>query len=353
MNVKHRTTTRTWKGLALGGLLFPLALGAAPARAADLVVGAFGGVWEQSLRKCVIDPWHAKTGKTVDVVLGSSVQIMNQVAATKGKPPVDLIYNATETSYEAIKRGLVDKFTPENVPNLKEIAPEFAKLTEGGYGSVHNYGAMGLIYNTQTVKDPPKTWKDFVAGVIAGKYKATMPSVNYPSGGLTVSVWWFAKQFGGDVNNIQPGLDQIKKMRDSGNLSFWSDPNSVLNSLRSGDVDIALYWDGRAWSFIDDGNKQFKYYSPKPGVVVAMTWLQKFKGSSDLGYSFANYALSKEAQSCFGSAIRYGIANTEAKFDPKVAHEITPRSEIVFPPYKEVNDNTSKWLEAWNKQIGR
>ena len=347
-----RARQRRWTTALVAGLAGLLAVQSGPARAADLVVNAFGGVWEQSLRRCIIEPWEKQTGKTVDVVLGSPVQMLNQVAASNGKPPVDIIYNATETSYAAIDRGLVDKFTPQTVPNMTQVAPEFAAFSNG-YGSVHNYGSMGVIYNSTTVGDPPKTWKDFVAGVIAGKYKAMMPSINYPSGGLTVSVWWFAKLFGGGVDNIQPGLDQIRKMRDSGNLSFWTDPNQVLNALKSGDVDMALYWDGRAWAFIDAGNKDFKYYNPEPGVVVAVTWIQKMKGSSDLGYSFANFSLSKEAQSCFGSALRYGVANAEASFDPKIAPEITPRSQIVFPPYRDVNALTSQWLETWNKQIGR
>lgn len=341
-----------FRGNVLGWAAALCVIAPVAARGADLVVGAFGGVWEQSLRRCMIEPWQKETGKTVDVVLGSPVQILNQVAATQGRPPVDILYNPTETSYEAINRGLVERFTPDKVPNMLQVAPEFAKLSDG-FGSVHNYGSMGILYNSTNVANPPKTWKEFVEGVIAGKYKASMPSINYPAGGLTVSVWWFAKLFGGDVDNIQPGLDQIKRMRDSGNLQFWSDPNQVLNALKSGDVDLALYWDGRAWAFIDDGNADFKYYNPEPGVVVAMTWIQKLKGSSELGFSFANFALSKEAQSCFGSAIRYGIANTQAAFDPKIAHEITPRSVIVFPPYREVNAATTQWLEAWNKQIGR
>ena len=130
---------------------------------------------------------------------------------------------------------------------------------------------------------PPKTWKEFVEGTVAGKWKASMPSVNYPSAGFTVSIWWFAQQFGGDVNNIAPGLEQVKRMEKSGNLAFWTDPNAVLNGMKSGDIDMALYWDGRAYSFIDDGNKDFGYYSPEPGVVVALTWIQKVKGSPDAG----------------------------------------------------------------------
>jgi putative spermidine/putrescine transport system substrate-binding protein len=329
-----------------------LATASGTARAADLTVGAFGGVWEDSLRKCIITPFEKQTGKTVDVVLGSPIQWLNQIAASPGKPPLDIIYNPTETAYDAINRGLVDKFTPAEVPNITQVVPRFADMT-GGYGVVHNYGAMGIIYNTTTVKDPPKDWKAFVEGTIAGKWKASMPSVNYPSGGFTVSVWSMAKTFGGDVNNIEPGLEKVKEMQQSGNLQFWMDPNSVLNGLKGGDIDLALYWDGRAYSFIDDGNSEFKYYSPGPGVVVAMTWIQKVKNSTPLGFEFANFALSTTAQSCFGSAIRYGIANKDATFDPKIAHEITPTDILIVPPYKEIVPKQGAWIEAWNKQVGR
>ena len=74
---------------------------------------------------------------------------------------------------------------------------------------------------------------------------------------------------------------------------------------KGGDIDMALYWDGRAWAFIDDNNGDFKYYSPAPKVGVGLTWVQKIKNSSELGYDFVNTTLSKEAQSCFGSAVRY------------------------------------------------
>jgi putative spermidine/putrescine transport system substrate-binding protein len=320
--------------------------------AADLTVGAFGGVWEQSLRQCIIAPFTKETGKTVDVVLGAPTQWLNQIAASPSKPPLDVVYLPSETAYEAISRGLVDRFTKENVPNAFDLVPRLQEMSDG-YGVPHNYGAMGIIYNAQTVKDPPKTWKDFVDGTMGGKWHASMPNVNYPSAGFTVSIWWFAKQYGGDVNNIQPGLDVVKKMEKSGNLAFWTDPNAVLNGLKSGDIDMALYWDGRAYSFIDDGNKEFKYYSPEPGVIVAVTWIQKIKNTTPLGFQFANFALAPQQQSCFGSAIRYGIANKDAKFDPKIAHEITPIDILVVPPYKEIVPKQGDWIEAWNKQIGR
>lgn len=322
------------------------------AQAADLTVGAFGGIWEQSLRKCAIDPFEKATGKKVDVVLGAPVQWLNQIAASPAKPPLDVIFNTTETSIDAIQRGLVDKFTPEKVPNMNELEPKFRDIG-GGYGTVHNYGSMGLVYNKTVVKDPPKSWKEFYDGVLAGKWKASMPNINYPSGGFTVSVWQVAETYGGNVDNVQPGFDMLKKLVASGNMTFWSDPNQVLNALNSGDVDIAEYWDGRAWAFIDDGHKDFVFSIPQPGAVVAMTWIQKIKNSSDLSWAFINSTLSAEVQSCFGSAIRYGVANSKAKFDPAVAHEITPFAGLIFPPFNDIPSRQTKWIEEWNKQVGR
>lgn len=339
---------RGWRA-ALAGAAGMVAAGGA-ASAADLTVGAFGGVWEQSLRRCVIDPWTKRTGKTVDVLLGAPVQWLNQIAASPSKPPLDVVYLPTENAYDAIGRGIIDPFGLDKVPNMADLQPEFVKIGDG-YGVVHNYGAMGLIYNPATVKDPPKTWKDYVAGTIAGKWKTAIPNINYPSAGLTISVWRFADLYGGGIDNIQPGLDQVKKMWASGNATFWSDPNQVLNSMKSGDLDIAMYWDGRAWSFIEDGNPEFKYYNPEPGAVTGMTWIQKVKNGSPLGFDFINTALSVEAQSCFGAAIRYGVANMKATFPPKVQVQITKYNEIVFPPFKDIPSRQAKWVETWNKEI--
>lgn len=336
-------------GLAVGATF--LTLSAVPTMAADLTVGAFGGIWEQSLKTCVIEPFEKKTGKSVEVVLGAPVQWINQIAASPNDPPLDVIYLPSDNAFDAIKRGIVDKLTVDKVPNLADLTPYFAKIGDG-YGVVHNYGAMGIIYNTETVKEPPKDWKEFVAGTIDGKWSASIPSINYP-GALSVNIWNFSQLYGGGLDNIKPGIDKIKEMQDSGNLDFWGDPNQILNGLKSGALDIAMYWDGRAWAFIDDGNSKFKYVNPKPGSVAAMTWVDKVKNGNELGWDFVNATLDAKAQGCFGSKIRYGVSNTKAEFDPKVVNEITKFDELAFPPFKEMTAVQGQWIETWNKQIGR
>lgn len=326
--------------------------GMATASAADLTVGAFGGIWEKSLKECAIAPFEKATGKTVEVVLGAPIQWMNQIAASPNQPPLDVIFMPSDNAYEVVKRGLAEKLTPEKVPNLSQLTPYFAEIGDG-YGVVHNYGAMGIIYNKETVTEPPASWQEFIDGTLNGKWVAAMPSINYP-GALSVNIWNFSQLRGGGVDNIEPGIAVIKDMQKSGNLEFWSDPNQVLNGLKSGEFDIAMYWDGRAWAFIDDGNKEkFGYLNPKPGSVAAMTWIQMVKNANPLAWEFVNSTLSKEVQGCFGSSIRYGVGNASAEFKPEVKDQITKFDQLAFPPFAEINPLQSEWIETWNKEIGR
>jgi len=326
--------------------------GVATATAADLTVGAFGGLWEKSLRECAIAPFEAATGKTVEVTLGAPVQWMNQITASPDNPPLDVIYMPSDNAFEVVQRGLAQKFTEELVPNMKELTPYFAEIGDG-YGVVHNYGAMGIIYNKETVTEPPASWDDFVKGTLAGKWVAAMPSINYP-GATSVNIWNFSQLNGGGVDNSEPGISLIKEMQASGNLEFWADPNQVLNGLQTGEFDLAMYWDGRAWAFIDDGNtEKFNYVNPTPGSVAAMTWIQVVKNADPLAWEFVNSTLSKEVQGCFGSSIRYGVGNASAEFDPAVAHHITKFDELAFPPFAEISKVQNAWIETWNKEIGR
>ncbi len=343
-------TMHRWMG-SLVALLGQTAL-ATSAFSADLTVGAFGGVWEQSLRTCVVEPFEKQTGKSVQVVLGSPVQWLNQIAANPTQPPLDIVFTPTEQAYDMIGKGLADAFTKETVSVLPDLNPDLVAFGEG-YGVVFDYGAMGVIYNAKKITKPIKTWDDFLSGVENGDFTATIPSISYPSA-LSAGLWNVSRTSGGDEKNAQPGIDRIKKMMAGGELDFWSDPNQVLNALASGEMDAAMYWDGRSWAFIVDGkHSDFKYVTPAPGGPAALTWIQKVKNSSPLGWKFVDIALGAEGQGCFASKTRYGVANLKAVFDPAVEPMITKYKDLSIPSYRDINTSREASIEAWNKQIGR
>ncbi|SDV48973.1 extracellular solute-binding protein [Chitinasiproducens palmae] len=325
---------------------------AAPAvLAADLTVTAYGGAWEQAYRKCFVQPFEKSTGKSVDVILGSPMQWINQIAANPTHPPIDVMIGLVDSGEIARQRGLVEPIDESKIPNLKDIKPQMRAYGKG-YGFPIAFGDFGLMYSKKSVPNPPKTWKEFVDGTNAGKWHAALPGIAYV-GTAQGLIGLFAMVYGGSLDNVQPGLDQIKRMQKSGNVTFYSEPNSPLVALKSNDVDIAMYFDGRAWAEHDANNPDIGYLNPKPGAVAFPTMVQKVKNGSPLGLQFMNVIASAEGQSCFANLIQYSASNAHVKYSDRVAARVPQDGESMWLPFDVISKKTPQWVEMWNKQIGR
>ncbi len=335
--------------LARFSVLFSILPGLACA--ADIVAATNGGIWEKATRECFVAPFQAKTGKTVELVLGTPAQWTNQIVANPASPPIDVIISSVDGVVDTVKRGIVDPMTPVQVPALADMDPRQVALG-GGYGAVMAYSSLGLAYNKDAVKKPPATWKEFVDRTIAGDWKAAIPSMRQGSTPSAV-LWMFANLYGGGVDDIAKGFDIIKKMKDSGNLRVWNDMNEFLSLIKTGEIDIGMYWEGRTWSFHDEGNPEILFIRPKPGVVVNNAIIQKVKNGKPLAWDYINIVLSPEGQSCFSEKIQYGVANQKAKINPTIAERIAKVDEIIWPPYAEISGKVREWVERWNKEIDR
>lgn len=327
------------------------ALAAPAASAADLTVTAYGGAWEQAYRQCFVVPFEKQTGKKVDVVLGSPMQWVNQVAANPAKPPIDVMVGLVDSGEIARQKGLVDPVTAKEVPNFAALKPHLANLGNG-HGFPIAYGGFGLMYSAKAVKNPPKSWKEFVDGTLAGKWQVALPGIAYVATAQGF-IGLFAHLYGGSLDNVQPGLDQIKKLAAAKNVTFYNEPNSPLVALRSGEIDMAMYFDGRAWAEHDTNNPDVAYLNPAPGSVAFPTMVQKVKNGSPLGYQFMNVLASAEGQSCFVNIMQYNASNPNAQYSAKVAPRIAKDDESLWLSFGDIAKKTPSWVEAWNKQIGR
>jgi putative spermidine/putrescine transport system substrate-binding protein len=349
--VMSKVTTAGRSALSTA-ILFALgAILSSPAVAADLVVTAYGGIWEKALRECYVTAFEKQTGKTVEVVLGSSPQWMNQVEANQAKPPIHVMMNGIAGALLAGEKGLVDKFTLERVPNLASVPQKFRDIVNN-YGSVINYGAAGLAFNKEQVKAPPKTWKEFIDRTIAGEWTASLPTINYTDS-LSILIWNMADVMGGDATNVTPGFDAIKKLKASGHVIWWSSVTEFLTQMQSREADIGIYWDGRTWAFHDDNKPWVDFVNPAPGGVAVPNIIQKVKNAPDLAWRFVDIALSPGPQQCFTERLQYPVVNDKVVYPEKLRPRIAKLDEIRFPPADVVQRNSASWVERWNKEIGR
>ena len=147
----------------------------------------------------------------------------------RGQPPEPAHrrhHRDARLAISAGKAGILDPFTVEKLPNLADIPVEFTKGLDDN-ATVFDYGVAGFTYNKNTLKNPPKSFQEFVDRTAAGEWVASLPGMAYAITPIML-IWTLAKALGGGVDNVDPFFEAIKKMRK--HLVFWGGPERLLQS---------------------------------------------------------------------------------------------------------------------------
>jgi putative spermidine/putrescine transport system substrate-binding protein len=333
-------------GLTVGAGLLAISPAHAQAKPDKIVVTAYGGIWSESVKKNFASCFKNKTGVNVDILTGESADWLNRLRANPNNPPIDVITLAEADSFRAAREGLFDKITTQRVPHFANIPDTFHKPWDD-FSVVQNLGGMGVMYNKSALKDTPANWKDLIENIIAGKYGK---KIGWPAGTYTWGpefIWFVAQQYDGSIDTA---FEKIKAMEPYV-VKFWNTPVEALNLFGTKEVDILVYWDGRAHAFIDKGNPWAGFYIPRPNTIAGSVLVSKAKNAPDVAWEYINCVLSPEGQLGHAKTVLYAITNDKVVYTPEIKDKVTPVSQVVIPPYKEIFDQIPGWIERWNKEI--
>jgi putative spermidine/putrescine transport system substrate-binding protein len=329
-------------------LLFSLAAPAAVhAQKIDkLVVSAAGGVWKESAEKNFIPCFEKRTGIKVEVMISPSADLLNRIRANPTNPPIHVAMLSELDALRGGREGLLDKITPEKVPNLKDVPEKFYRPWND-FAVIQNFGAMGVMYNNQVIKEPPKDWKTLIDNIIAGKYgkRISSPAGSYPWGPMFI--WFVASLYDGKADTA---FAKFKAMLPYV-VKYWTDPVEALNMFGTKEIDILFYWDGRAMAFIEQGNPWASFYIPDPNAFLSAAMLVKAKGAPDVAWQYIDCVLSPEGQLGHSQLVKYPIVNQKVVYPDDLKKILTPSSRVVAPAFNEFIDLVPAWIERWNKEI--
>ena len=321
----------------------------AVAQSRSITVTALGGVWEDAVRTCFAQPYEKATGNTARVLIGSPPQWLAQIEANPANPPIDAMVTIPDLAITAVKQGLMDRFTTEKTPNLVHTPAQFIDPLDG-CGVMFDYGVAGLTYHKDRVKQPPKSFAEFVDRTAKGEWQASLPGIGYAVTPIML-IWAMSKALGGGIDNVDPFFAAVKRM--GSNVSFWNSPNDFESALTSGDADIGMYFDGRTWAWSDSGAKFAGFINPSEGGSINAIAIQKPKNASDAVWPYLDIMLGAEAQLAFAKKLNYGVTNSTVAYPAELARRITPWQQAAFPPYAAITDKRAGWVDRWNREIGR
>jgi putative spermidine/putrescine transport system substrate-binding protein len=141
--------------------------------------------------------------------LGSAATVV-ALDKARNRPQADTAYYFAGSAVDASEKGLVEPFTPVNFDKL----PEVFRHPEGEWFTIHQL-TIAFVVNTELVQNVPQSWED----LLKPEYKNSIVYLDPRSTGVG-QVLAFAANFanGGDMQNVQPGIEYLGKLHSAGNV---------------------------------------------------------------------------------------------------------------------------------------
>jgi putative spermidine/putrescine transport system substrate-binding protein len=293
-----------------------------------LTFASYGGAYQEAQRKGWLEPYAALTGVTFQESEDSSnATIKAQVEA--GQVTWDIVDVGNDFGLDA-QADILEPLDYTKIPK-DEILDGFAgtyRVADITYGVV-------LGYNTEKVAGVPQGWADFFD---TSKFPGKRGFWDYSSGGI----FEFALLADGvapadlyplDLARATAKLDTIKD-----DIVFWSSGAGSQDLLGTGEVAMAMIWNGRAYSAKNVDNNPVEIQWNQQIVTADYFVVPKGTPNKDAAMDFIAWASCKENNGAPSKYIPYGPTNKLATADPSKVAELS---------VSNINDTTAYFDDTW------
>jgi spermidine/putrescine transport system substrate-binding protein len=229
-----------------------------------------------------------------------------------------------------IQSGGLEVLETARIPNLRNLDPQFRGLPhdpEGRFSVPWMAGTVGIVVNTEAVKEPIHTW----AEVFSGKYRGHIVAVN----DQREMVAWALASLGMPITQI----DNDSLARTEPVLRQWLPQISIFDSdsphtaLLDGRAVIGIVWSGEA-ALLWQRDHKFQYVLPAEGAHMFLDSLAIPAGAphQETAEDFINYCLEPEVSVLISKEYPYTNPNLAARRLLSPEQLENPAS---YPPIKE------------------
>ena len=290
--------------LLLWLLLSLSALGAEPVEALHLLC------WSEYVPQSVLDGFTKRTGAPVLVeYYSTNDQLLERLRARPGY--YDVIQPSGYYVRTLAQAGGLEPLDPAHLRNLGNLDPSFRHLSfdpDGKYSVPWLAGTVGIVTNTDLVKQPPTSF----AQVFDGSHRAKIVVVD----DAREIVAWALTAVGRPITDVSAAaLHEVEPL-----LRNWLpqvalfDSDSPRSALLDGRAEVGIIWSGEA-ALLWQANHKFRFALPSTGVHMFVDNLAIPKGAPhrELAESFIDYCLAPEVSASISRAYPYTNPNVAAR----------------------------------------
>ena len=241
---------------------------------------------------------------------------------SRNRPQADTAYYFAGSALDAVAKDVVAPFEPVNFDKL----PDELREKDGKWFTVHKLNIAFLV-NKKLVKETPESWAD----LLKSEYKNSIVYLDPRSTGQgQVVVFGAAFGNGGDMDNIQPGIDYLARLHNSGNVLRTVGTTPYAQFLK-GEIPIWIGYenDGLKAKYKDGMGDDIDVVIPKEASAAAPYAISMVKNGPNPSSAklWLNYIMTDEGQATFAEGyVRPSVPGV--KLSPEVADKMPDAPQI-------------------------
>ena len=308
-----------------------------------LVVGVWGGDYEEIIRDVVIPPLEAQ-GAEVQLLLGGAGDRLAKLYAEKSSPSMDVAYINVHTAPQAVTDGVAEA-ADKSLPVYADLY-DFAKEA-GGYGAA--IAPVGIQYNKDVFSEPP-TWEDLFQPEYAGKI--AFPT--WPSTGSDALLGIVGRMLGGDEHDTDAIIQKLQELKP---VPLVYTSNDELAQYISQGLVVAA---PNQSSYAEALNEQYDnlgFVLPsEPCSVLAMDTIVITEGTKnrDLALAYVQLALDPKTQTVFAEKAYFSPTNSKVTLSDSVSEKVVDGEEVaslINLDWPFIVQIRKELTERWNKDL--
>ena len=267
----------------------------------------------------LVDKFQKETGITVKPTYTNNEEMIAKLRATRGagfdlaQPSQDRISSvqAKFKLYQPLDYGQIE--SDQIIASMLEAVKVNTLVDGQSYAVPHVYGTSGLIVNRKMAPDAAD-YTDLLDAKYNGRVsyrlkRPTLIAMAFAAGSDPFALYGDAKAYEALMQDVGQKLIAAKPVV----KTYWTNGDALLQSMRSGEVHLAMAWDNGGWK-LNAENPDIDFVAPKSG---ALGWIDTFAipakaKNTAAAYKWINFMLRPENAAVFTNMEKYGTASKGA-----------------------------------------
>lgn len=306
----------------------------------------------ENIGEGILEEFEEKYGIHVNQEVYDAPEEMYQKIAA-GASQYDVIVSIDYLVQRMIQEDRLEKIDFSNVTNIDKIEDDHLGKSfdpNNEYSVPYMSGTIGIVYNTDYVKEPIDSWAD----LWDPQYKDNVLLLE----GVRDSLGATLKMLGYSINTtnqdeINEARDKLIELKKNDNLlAIGSDDNT--DKMARGEAAIAILWSGEGLN-LEAEHENLKFVVPKEGANFWIDSLCIPKGTKNKENAelFINYLCEKDPSYITAEEIGYTTPQKEAREEQDDEIKNNPNAympeEILAKceSYDYLGDKLKMYEEAW------